>query len=34
MGDNRKLRMATGWEPRVGMEQIVDQLLEYWRARV
>jgi GDP-4-dehydro-6-deoxy-D-mannose reductase len=34
MGDNRKLRTATGWEPRIGMEQIVDQLLEYWRVRV
>lgn len=34
MGDNRKLRAATGWEPRIGMEQIVAELLEYWRARV
>jgi GDP-4-dehydro-6-deoxy-D-mannose reductase len=34
MGDNRKLRTATGWEPRIGMGQIVDQLIEYWRARV
>ncbi|MBX0331093.1 GDP-mannose 4,6-dehydratase [Oscillochloris sp. ZM17-4] len=30
-GDNRKLREATGWEPTIGMEEIVDELLEYWR---
>ena len=30
-GDNRKLRAATGWEPRIGMEQIVAEVLEYWR---
>ena len=34
LGDNRKLRAATGWEPRIGIEQIVAELLEYWRARV
>jgi GDP-4-dehydro-6-deoxy-D-mannose reductase len=33
-GDNRKLRAATGWEPTVSIEQIVDELLEYWRARL
>ena len=33
MGDNHKLRAATGWEPRIDMEQIVMELLEYWRAR-
>lgn len=32
MGDNRKLRAATGWEPRIGMEHIVTELLGYWRA--
>ncbi len=34
MGDNSKLRAATGWAPQIGMEQIVEELLEYWRARV
>lgn len=34
MGDNRRLREATGWEPRVGMAQIVEELLAYWRARI
>lgn len=30
-GDNARLRAATGWEPTIGMEEIVDELLEYWR---
>lgn len=34
LGDNSKLREATGWEPRVEMAQIVAELLEYWRARL
>ncbi len=34
MGDSSKLRAATGWEPHIGMEQIVGELLEYWRARL
>jgi GDP-4-dehydro-6-deoxy-D-mannose reductase len=34
MGDNSKLRAATGWEPRIGMNQIVAELLDYWRARL
>jgi len=33
MGDNRKLRAATGWEPQIDMAQIVDELLTFWRAR-
>jgi GDP-4-dehydro-6-deoxy-D-mannose reductase len=33
-GDNSRLRAATGWEPRIGMEQIVRELLAYWRDRV
>jgi GDP-4-dehydro-6-deoxy-D-mannose reductase len=33
LGDNSKLRAATGWEPRIGMEQIVAELLDYWRTR-
>lgn len=31
VGDNRKLRAATGWEPQIAMEQIVAELLDYWR---
>lgn len=33
MGDNSKLRAATGWQPEISMNQIVDELLDYWRAR-
>jgi GDP-4-dehydro-6-deoxy-D-mannose reductase len=33
MGDTRKLRAATGWEPQIDMAQIVDELLAFWRAR-
>jgi len=31
-GDYSKLRRATGWEPRIPMEQTLRELLEYWRA--
>ena len=34
MGDNTKLREATGWVPTVGMSAIVDELLMYWRAQL
>ena len=34
MGDNSKLRAATGWQPEIGMNQIVAELLDYWRARI
>ncbi|HWQ13876.1 MAG TPA: GDP-mannose 4,6-dehydratase [Roseiflexaceae bacterium] len=34
LGDNTLLRRDTGWAPRVGMAQIVDELLDYWRERV
>lgn len=30
-GDNARLRAATGWEPTIGVEQIVEELLDYWR---
>lgn len=33
-GDNSRLRRDTGWEPQIGMAQIVAELLDYWRARV
>ncbi len=32
-GDNSRLCNDTGWAPQIGMEQIVDELLAYWRAR-
>ncbi len=31
-GDNGKIRRATGWEPRIPMEQTLRDLLDYWRA--
>lgn len=34
MGDNAKLRAATGWEPQIDMARIVGELLEYWRRRL
>ncbi len=34
MGDNRRLRQDTGWEPQIAMPQIVDEILEFWRGRV
>jgi GDP-4-dehydro-6-deoxy-D-mannose reductase len=32
-GDNTRLREATGWSPEIGMEQIVEELLGYWRGQ-
>lgn len=34
LGDNHKLRTATGWEPRIDITQIVAELLDYWRSRI
>jgi GDP-4-dehydro-6-deoxy-D-mannose reductase len=34
MGDNSKLRAATGWQPTIDIPEIVDELLEYWRANL
>ena len=33
-GDNRRLVAVTGWQPRITMPQIIDELLDYWRARI
>jgi GDP-4-dehydro-6-deoxy-D-mannose reductase len=33
-GDNARLRAVTGWEPQIGMEQIVAELLAFWRSRI
>jgi GDP-4-dehydro-6-deoxy-D-mannose reductase len=30
-GDNRKLRQATGWRPKIPLEQTLRDLLDYWR---
>lgn len=34
VGDNTKLCEATGWRPRIGMEQIVADVLAHWRKRL
>jgi GDP-4-dehydro-6-deoxy-D-mannose reductase len=34
VGDNTRLRAATGWEPRIGMDQIVQEIIDYWRKRL
>jgi GDP-4-dehydro-6-deoxy-D-mannose reductase len=34
VGDNSRLRRATGWEPRIGLQQTLRDLLDYWRARL
>jgi GDP-4-dehydro-6-deoxy-D-mannose reductase len=31
VGDARRLRAATGWEPRISFDQMIDDLLAYWR---
>lgn len=33
-GDTRKLYAATGWQPQISIEQIVVELLAYWRTRL
>lgn len=34
IGDATRLRAATGWAPHISFEQMLDDLLEYWRERV
>jgi GDP-4-dehydro-6-deoxy-D-mannose reductase len=34
LGDNSRLREATGWEPEIPFEQTTKDLLDYWRERV
>ena len=34
LADVRKFRQATGWAPRISLEQSLRDILEYWRARV
>jgi GDP-4-dehydro-6-deoxy-D-mannose reductase len=31
VGDAQRLRLATGWAPRIGFDQMLDDLLDYWR---
>ena len=33
-GDSTRLRTETGWQPAISFEQTMDDLLEYWRARL
>jgi GDP-4-dehydro-6-deoxy-D-mannose reductase len=33
IGDATRLRTATGWQPQITFEQMLDDLLEYWRAQ-
>jgi GDP-4-dehydro-6-deoxy-D-mannose reductase len=33
MGDNSKLRKATGWEPKISIEEIVSEIMAFWRER-
>ena len=33
IGDPRRLQQAKGWRPEISFEQMVDDLLEYWRER-
>lgn len=33
-GDNSKLCAATGWQPTISMEEIVEEVLDYWRAQL
>ena len=33
VGDNRKLKAETGWEPRIPLDHTLLELLDYWRTR-
>jgi GDP-4-dehydro-6-deoxy-D-mannose reductase len=33
VGDNRKIRAETGWEPLIPLERTLTDLLDYWRVR-
>jgi GDP-4-dehydro-6-deoxy-D-mannose reductase len=33
VGDNSRLRDTTGWSPRIAIEEIVEEILDYWRQR-
>ena len=31
VGSSRRLQQATGWRPEISFEQMIDDLLDYWR---
>ena len=31
VGDNSRLRRATGWQPRIGPDAMIDAVAHYWR---
>jgi GDP-4-dehydro-6-deoxy-D-mannose reductase len=33
VGDSSRLRQATGWQPAISFDQMLDDLLEYWRSQ-
>ena len=33
LGDATKFRAATGWEPRIPLDQTIGDTLDYWRGR-
>jgi GDP-4-dehydro-6-deoxy-D-mannose reductase len=33
IGDNRKIKAETGWEPQVPLKTTLAELLDYWRVR-
>jgi GDP-4-dehydro-6-deoxy-D-mannose reductase len=33
VGDNRKIRAETGWEPQVPLQKTLAELVDYWRVR-
>lgn len=34
LGDPRKFQVTTGWEPEIPLQQMLGDVLDYWRARV
>jgi GDP-4-dehydro-6-deoxy-D-mannose reductase len=32
IGDATRLRMETGWEPRISFNRTLDDILDYWRS--
>ncbi len=34
VGDNTKLRQATGWSPQIDVPMMVEELMAYWRERI
>jgi len=34
MGDNSKFKAITGWEPTISVDKMLEDILEYWRAKI